>query len=365
MTILTSSSFLITYAVLQTVVLLLLIRFIDLYEHEPFAAIATMAVWGSVGATAFSHMGNGMLTARLPVDLREAFAAAISAPVVEEVAKGVALVVAFTLSAWLHRRYGFNRLGGLTDGLVYGAAVGIGFAFTEDLYYLIDLGGSFSEFISRRDFFGVGALHHALYAAATGAGIGLAAWARGAWRKSLLGIGGLAVAMLLHAVNNGAVAVYVAAAHGLGAAVELARSGSGSAPTVVAAAAHDGAVLAALVTYSAFTLFGAATVYWLYRQRRVIRQELAEEVDTELVDQRDVDLASRFWSRTLWYWQLTRIGELDRARLVRRLHIQLANLALLKRRSRRDHHLADAIDTMRQRVATLKAGFAIDVYAAH
>jgi RsiW-degrading membrane proteinase PrsW (M82 family) len=362
LTILTSSSFLITYAVLQTVVLLLLIRFIDLYEHEPFAAIASMAVWGSVGATAFSYMGNGLLTPRLPPDLREAFGAAISAPVVEEVAKGVALVVAFAVSAWLHRRYGFNRLGGLTDGLVYGAAVGIGFAFTEDLYYLVDLGGSFSEFIARRDFFGVGALHHALYAAATGAGIGLAAWTRGALRRCLLGLAGLVVAMLLHATNNGAVAVFVAAAHGLGAAAELMRSGS--TPSAVAAAAHNGAVLAALVTYGAFTAFGAATVYWLHRQRRVIRQELAAEVDAGLVDQRDVELASQYWARTLWYWQLTRIGELDRARLLRRLHIQLANLALLKRRSRADQQLADAVDTMRQRVATLKAGYAVDVYAA-
>ena len=362
MTILTSSSFLITYAVLQTVVLLLLIRFIDLYEHEPFAAIASMAVWGSIGATAFSYVGNGMLTARLPADLRDAFAAAISAPVVEELAKGVALVVAFTVSAWLHRRYGFNRLGGLTDGLVYGAAVGIGFAFTEDLYYLIDLGGGFSEFVSRRDFFGVGALHHALYTAATGAGIGLAAWARGPWRKVLLGMAGLAVAMLLHAVNNGAVAVFVAGAHGLGAAADLARSGSS--PPAVAAAARNGAVLAALVTYGAFAAFGAVTVYWLHRQRRVIRQELAEEVATGLVDQRDVELASRYWPRTWWYWQLTRVGELDRARLLRRLHIQLANLALLKRRSRADRNLADAVDTMRQRVATLKAGYAVDVYAA-
>lgn len=363
MSVLTSPSFLITYAVLQTVILLLLVRFIDLYEHEPLPAITAMAAWGAVGATALSYVGNEFVSGILSPETRAAFGPAISAPLVEEIAKGVALVAAFLLSAWAHRRYGFTRLGGLTDGLVYGAAVGIGFAFTEDLYYLIDLGGSSDEFLSRRDFFGVGALLHAMYAAATGAGLGLAVWTRSPWKRLTFGLTGLLVAMALHAVNNGLPSAYVAAQHGLEAAGLYAEFGRGALAPDAAATARTGAIVASLVTYAAFIAFAGAIAYWLHLQRRSIREELDEEVAGGLLDRRDVDLTPRFWARSLWYWELTRVGELDRAKLVRRLHIQLANLALLKRRARRDPRLGDTIAVARQRVATLKAGSDVDVYA--
>jgi hypothetical protein len=63
----------------------------------------------------------------------ETFGPAIAALLVEEVAKGFALVIAFCLSWWAARRFGFLEFEELTDGIVYGAAVGLGFAFTEDL----------------------------------------------------------------------------------------------------------------------------------------------------------------------------------------------------------------------------------------
>ena len=44
-------------------------------------------------------------------------------------------MIAFLVSRWAHRRFGLFEFDGVTDGIVYGAAVGIGFAFTEDLYY--------------------------------------------------------------------------------------------------------------------------------------------------------------------------------------------------------------------------------------
>src|SRR3712207_1864874 len=136
--ILAQPEFLVTFALIQAVVFLLLIRLLDLYEREPLSALAIMAAWGATGAVALSLAGNGIVLGLLPPALEKTFGPAVAGPLVEEVAKGSALVVAFALSWWVARRFGLLELEGLTDGMVYGAAVGLGFAFTEDLLYLFN-----------------------------------------------------------------------------------------------------------------------------------------------------------------------------------------------------------------------------------
>ena len=210
-----------TFALIQAIVFLVLIRFLDLYEREPLTVLAIMAAWGATGAVALSLAGNGIVLGLLPQMVDETFGPAIAAPLVEEVAKGLALVIAFCLSWWAARRFGFLEFEGLTDGIVYGAAVGLGFAFTEDLLYLMNvaneqgLEAGLSEYASRVDFFGVGQLGHAIYAAAFGAGLGLATWGR-SWRAWLgFPLLGLAGAMMMHAVHNGLPSLLLAWRYGL------------------------------------------------------------------------------------------------------------------------------------------------------
>ena len=213
--------FFVTYALLQAVVFLLLIRFLDLYEREPLGVLALMFAWGATGAVALSLVGNEVVMGLLPRRVVEALGPAIAAPVVEEIAKGIALVAAFFLSWWAARRFGFLELEGVTDGIVYGAAVGLGFAFTEDFLYLLNtaeesgMGAGLGEYASRVDFFGVGQLGHAVYAGAFGAGLGLATWSR-SW-KGRLGFPalGLAAAMLMHAVHNGLAPFVLVVRYGL------------------------------------------------------------------------------------------------------------------------------------------------------
>src|SRR5215203_3765661 len=187
---LTHPAFLVTFALIQAVVFVLLIRYLDLYEREPLSVLAIMAAWGATGAVALSLVGNGIVLGLLPPAVGETFGPAIAAPLVEEAAKGLALVIAFCLSWWAARRFGFLEFEGLTDGIVYGAAVGLGFAFTEDLLYLLNvaneqgLGAGLKEYATRVDFFGAGQLGHAVYTGAFGAGLGLATWSRG-WTRWL------------------------------------------------------------------------------------------------------------------------------------------------------------------------------------
>lgn len=363
-------SFLITYAVVQTLVFLLLVRFLDLYEHEPLSILAVMSLWGAIGATSLSVIGNGIVVRTLPPDIDLVFGPAISAPVVEELAKGIALVAAFVFAAWGHKRFGLMQLGGVTDGIVYGAAVGLGFAFTEDLHYLLrsaaseGLDAGLTLFLSRRDFFGTGMLHHAMFTAAFGAGLGLATWSRRWVARVGFPMLGLLLAMALHATNNGLVQLVAVMRHGFDTTVFV-LAGGGSEELRAQLAATEETALTAMWILDWVTGIGffVCVALWLRHQRRVIRTELEEEIESGLIDPRDTELVPSYMRRIQWYWRLFRIGEIERLRVIRRLHIELAKLAFLKWRLGRDERNRPDVDRSRQKIANLKAQGAVDVYA--
>src|SRR5215210_2134386 len=359
--------FLVTFALIHAVVCLLLIRFLDLYEREPLNVLALMAAWGATGAVALSLAGNGIVLGLLPPALEKAFGSAVAGPLVEEVAKGLALVVAFSLSWWAARRFGFLELEGLTDGMVYGAAVGLGFAFTEDLLYLFNaadeqgLGVGLSEYASRVDFFGVGQLGHAVYTAAFGAGLGLATWSR-SWRGWLgFPFLGLVAAMLMHAVHNGLPSFVLVWRYGLEKAT-AAMSG-GSLPGDLFARMQfffkETGTTEKITGYAFVALYVASAALWIRYERRVIRDELAEEAGSGFLSHAEWEMMYCFWDRSKWYWRLLWEGELERWRLLRRIHNELVDLAFLKRRLRWTSgdrgRIGEQIEGQRERIAFLRS----------
>jgi protease PrsW len=360
--------FLVIFALIQAVVFLLLIRFLDLYEREPLNALALMAAWGATGAVALSLAGNAIVLGLLPPALEKTFGSALAGPLVEEVAKGLAVVVTFSLSWWAARRFGLLELEGLTDGMVYGAAVGLGFAFTEDLLYLFNeadeqgLGAGLSEYASRVDFFGVGQLGHAVYTAAFGAGLGLATWSR-SWRGRLgFPLLGLVAAMLMHAVHNGLPSFALAWRYGLenAAAAMAGRSVPGDLFAQMQATAEWANTASKVADYAFVAVFVALTVLWLLYQRRVIRDELEEETRAGFLHHEEWQLMFRYWGRSKWYWQLLWEGGLERWRLLRRIHNELVDLAFLKRRLRRAGGDQGQIERRRKRIAYLRSLEAVE-----
>lgn len=359
----TFGAFLVTYAVIQTIVFLLLIRLTDLYEREPLSILAVMALWGAVGATAISATGNAVMSGALPASVDAVLGRAIYPPVIEEVAKGVALVVFVIVSVRARGRFGIPYFEGVTDGIVYGAAVGLGFAFTEDILYLL-LGaarGGLEEglvsYLSRRDFFGLSMLHHAIYTAAFGVGLGVARWSRRLGVRLLLPVFGLATAILLHAVNNGLVRFGLVARYGfdvteryLAGALDPGRTAQ------MAADARALVAVVRVVDYVVIALFGLLVLLWLRYQRRVIVEELLEEARAGLISRTELELLPRYWLRSRWYWQLIRTGQWERWRLLKRIHNELVNLALLKRRARTK---VPEVDRSRRLIAKLKAQKAV------
>src|SRR6185312_5634231 len=120
-------AFYLTIAVVQAVIVIIAIRLFDRYEPEPLGLIGLVALWGATGAAAISIAGNRAVKGLLEGNVQIVFGDAVSAPLVEECSKGIALVVAVLVLRRVARRFGVSIFEGLNDGFVYGAAVGLGF----------------------------------------------------------------------------------------------------------------------------------------------------------------------------------------------------------------------------------------------
>lgn len=327
-------------ALLQAVIALLVLRFLDVYEREPLGAVFAMFTWGAIGAALLASAGNVALQDQLSDEVRTVFGAAISAPLIEESAKGLALLLAFGASWLVYRRWGVLEFDGVTDGIVYGAAIGIGFAFTEDLFYFFrearvnGLADAVGVFVDRRDFAGPATLRHAIWTATFGAGLGLATHSRRWLGKLGWPLAGLLLAMLLHATNNGLIQIWLSIKYGLETTYDYLAVGV----PVVLADRMDSTVASAETALEAFSwiyvvAFFAAIAAGILFQRRVIKTELRAEVEAGLIDETEFNLAVHPTRRirtvvgSLW------AGDLERTRYVNELTRELAELAFAKRRT--------------------------------
>ena len=99
---------------------------LDRYEPEPRSLLALGLGWGALVATAVALVLQFFDS--FAFGGTDAFRAVVVAPVTEEGAKGLFIVLLL-----LFRRQEFD---GILDGIVYAGMVGIGFAFTENILYL-------------------------------------------------------------------------------------------------------------------------------------------------------------------------------------------------------------------------------------
>jgi protease PrsW len=340
---------------LQVVVVLVLLRYLDLYERESFGVIAALFAWGGIGATFLSLQGNTFLLSRLPEDLGVVFGPALTAPVVEELAKGLALLAAFGVAHVATRRMHLSGFQGLADGVVYGAAVGLGFAFTENILFFIQFAAiegsllsGLEVFLLRVDFVGLQGLLHGVFSALFGAGLGLAVWSRSWLGKVGFPLLGLVAAMLMHASWNGLPQLLLVIEYGFDT-VAGALAGQPLERDLVAqleASFQRAFTVSRWVYYISLALVLVAFALWLRYERQIIRYELADEVRAGVLSQEEWELLPQFWRRSAWYLRLLREGRALHMSAVSRLHSQLVNLALLKWRARRlgqeVAHLSDA-----------------------
>ncbi|HSU37247.1 MAG TPA: PrsW family glutamic-type intramembrane protease [Propionibacteriaceae bacterium] len=174
-------------------ILIAILFWLDRYEPEPARYRLAALGWGAVVAVVLSFIAEQVLFA---VPGTSTFIdTAITAPLVEEAGKGLFLVVVV-----IFRR---AQIHGLLDGLIYGALVGVGFAFVEDiLYYLSSLqSGALPAVFFLRGV--MGPFAHPLFTAATGIGVGIAVTTRRPAVRVLAPILGFLAAVIMHGIWNG------------------------------------------------------------------------------------------------------------------------------------------------------------------
>ncbi|MFB4348412.1 PrsW family intramembrane metalloprotease [Microbacterium sp. CR_7] len=185
-------------ALVPLAVVFFVVRMIDRWEPEPKTLVFLAVAWGAVAAVGLTLLVDLGLSVVLG-PRGEVASAVIQAPIVEELWKGVGVFLIFLIA-----RRSFD---GPVDGVVYGALVGAGFAFTENIqYFAISLieGGSGQltvTFIMRAI---MSPFAHAMFTSLTGLAIGLAA-RRHASAGAAVGFGllGMLGAIFLHGLWNG------------------------------------------------------------------------------------------------------------------------------------------------------------------
>jgi len=196
-------------AVLFSLPAVAVVWYLDRREHEWPWLLVGAGLWGAVVSASISTLLGSALYGFFLRAVKqtggtfagmsaETITTVFATPIVEELIKGIAIVILFGL-----RRTDFDDL---RDGLVYGAMVGLGFNAAQ---YAVNLLDAF-VISGRPPYLGLGALQfvflgvngHFIYSALFGAGFGLSRQTHDARIKILAPIGGILLAVLANILAN-------------------------------------------------------------------------------------------------------------------------------------------------------------------
>lgn len=248
---------------------------IDRYDPEPIWALALALGWGAIAACGFAAVINtfvmGIGEAIAP-GLGEILAACVSAPVVEEAFKGLAV---FGMYYFVKREFD-----GVVDGIIYATFVALGFAATENILYygraataeMTQEGaeGALAITVFMRGF--LSPWIHPLFTSMTGIGFGIARETEKKWVRWIAPIGFYFLAVLLHSTWNTAATI------------------SGMLTVLM------------LPLWLLFVVaFFVIVIVLVVRKGRIIRQHLQDEVLMGTITQQELEMVCSAWA----HWKAT------------------------------------------------------------
>jgi RsiW-degrading membrane proteinase PrsW (M82 family) len=268
---------------LLSVLPLALLWLLERRERQTPWLFAAAFLWGGCIATALALPFNSAFLTLVdtwvvqhPVvrevlgpDAAMLLAAPIAAPIVEEIAKAVGVLVIFRLL-----RPEFHTV---RDGIVYGALVGVGFNWFEAALYVAQ---GYAETgvppyglqLGRRyALLGLGG--HAMATGIFGAFLGIAMQTRHGWVRLLAPIAGCVLAIAAHMVNNALPLVAALAARAAGEPPASDPLDLGFLQAFVSSSLLELAIFLPFLLLTALALWRSSV-----RERRLIREELAGEV---------------------------------------------------------------------------------------
>jgi RsiW-degrading membrane proteinase PrsW (M82 family) len=245
------------------------IYWMDRYEKEPKFMLLGVFSWGAIVAAGMAFVVNTSLATGVYLFTRSETATnlttgALIAPVVEEVWKGLAVLVVFLAAR--------NEFDSILDGIVYAGIVALGFAATENTLYIYRDGylqggyaGLFSLVFIRVILVG---WQHPFYTAFIGIGLAITRLARNPMTRLVALVGGLGLAIFLHSLHN----TLASLVRGLG-----------------------GFLLGTIIDWSGWIFMLLFILWAIYRERQWIVTQLQEEVSLGLLTPSQYQTACSAW----------------------------------------------------------------------
>lgn len=258
-----------------------LVYWIDRYEKEPLILLGLVFAWGAIVAAGAAFvvnttLGLGVYLFTGSEGITDLTTGSLIAPIIEECLKGFAVLVVFLV---------FRReFDSVVDGVVYASVAALGFAATENAYYLFargfqedGWGGLFGLFILRAIVFG---WQHPFYTSFTGISLAMARMTRNVAAKLTLPLLGLGVAIFAHSLHN-TIAGIVPGLCGIATLVTVDWSG-----------------------WLGMFIF---VIIALFREQSRLRKYLFEEISLGIMNHAQYDVACSAWAQS---WAILRsMGE--------------------------------------------------------
>ncbi len=248
------------------------IYWLDRYEKEPRILLGAAFTWGAVVAAGgaffintMAGMGIYMFTGSQSVT--EFSTGSLVAPIVEECLKGFAVLLVFLI---FH-----SEFDSVLDGIIYAATVALGFAATENTYYIYTMGYLPNGWEGLVELVFVRVIlvgwQHPFYTAFTGIGLALARLSRSTRAKLFWPLFGLLLAFTTHSLHN--------------TLAELVGGTGGMAFTT-------------LFDWSGWLLMFFFILWMIRRERKSMQLHLEEEVGLGVISFRQYEDACSGWLRT-------------------------------------------------------------------
>ncbi len=180
-----------------------ILYWLDRYEKEPLLLLGGVFIWGAVVAAGAAYIVNTVLGVGVYIvtgseGVRDLTTGSIIAPIVEESLKGLAVLLVFLIFR--------NEFDSIFDGTIYAGVAALGFAATENSFYIYSHGfqesgwsGLFALVFIRVVLVG---WQHPFYTSFTGIGLALSRLNRSWGVKIIAPLLGWLMAVFTHSFHN-------------------------------------------------------------------------------------------------------------------------------------------------------------------
>jgi len=249
------------------------VYWLDRYEKEPKMLLGAAFFWGVAVAAGGAFIintafGIGIFVVTGNEGITDFATTSVVAPIVEEFLKGLAVAIVF----FLFRK----EFDSILDGIIYGSMVALGFAATENTFYIYSHGyqeggwGALWLLVFIRVFL-VG-WQHPFYTTFTGIGFATSRLNKNLFVKLIAPLAGYVMAVSLHAFHN----TFGGLIGGL-----------------------EGLALGTLVDWFMWAVMAGFIIWMIVHEQNLARKHLREEVASGLISQVHYARAISPWTLTM------------------------------------------------------------------